>query len=252
MKSWLLTLALAGTAVHLSAQGTYTFQSTASIPITDSVTESTINVQTPCSGNDFVVMNIDADITFEQTGFMKILINDSVLSSYNGGDGADYQNTTFVSLNTPGAQHITAAEPPFNGTYASELNFDLLSAFSINGPWTLKLLVPTELAQGSLNWWGITFGCTGGLPTTVWHVPDGRVACFPNPAANHLHIALPLTGANDVNVMLYNAQGKKVLEQTTAFKQSMTLDVGALTEGLYTVACVVGVNRYTGLVSVQR
>lgn len=252
MKKWLLFLTFPFLATHLNAQGTYTFQTNASVPITDSVTESTIDVETPCSGNDFVVVSINADITFEQTGFMAILINDSVLSSYNGGSGADYQNTTFVSLGTPDAQHIATAEPPFNGTYAAELNFDLLSSFPINGPWTLKLLVPSALAQGSLNWWGITFGCIGGFPTSTLHVPNGRVACYPNPAVDRVYFVLPETNDAHAKVSLCNAQGKEVLARTVDYRPNVALDVSALPEGLYTTALTVGTARYTGLISVQR
>lgn len=246
MKKWLLLL-LAPLSIVTNAQGTYTFQSNVSVPITDSITESTINVETPCS-DDFVVMSINVDITFPQTGFLKILINDSALSSYNGGDQADYHNTTFVTLGTPGVQHIATGTPPFTDTFAAELNFDLLSAFPINGPWTLKLVVPQEIAaQGSLNWWSITFGCVGSIPNFVNEISNGHIACYPNPANNLLNIALPKSNVGSTKISFYNMQGKEVLTQNM-LEQNATLDVSTLPEGLYTIAG----DQYTGHVSVQR
>jgi subtilisin-like proprotein convertase family protein len=77
------------------------------------------------------------------------------LSDDNGGGGDNYTNTCF---STSAATNITAAAPPFTGSFLPEPgNFNALNGTPINGTWSLYVADDGAFIAGTLLNWSITF-----------------------------------------------------------------------------------------------
>lgn len=103
------------------------------------------------------------------------------LSTNNGGSGDNYTQTCFSPTAT---MPITAALPPFTGTFLPEGNWNVLNGAPINGDWSLLVSDAFGInAVGNLNWWSITFH-TDNQVSYSWS-PIAELSCStcPNPIA---------------------------------------------------------------------
>ena len=99
------------------------------------------------------------------------------LTNFNG-DGQNYTNTCFV----PGsAAPVSAASPPFSGSFAPDGNWSVLTGTPVNGTW--KLLLSDTTGQSVLRSWSI---CLGNDNEVTWQwIPDTGLSCqdCPTPLA---------------------------------------------------------------------
>ena len=96
--------------------------------------------------------------------------NTVILTSDNGGSGANYSNTCFTGIiATPIDANITPANAPFSsGYYNAETNLSALNSCNINGNWTLNVADDAGGSSGTLNSWSITFNTTSNTVTYAW------------------------------------------------------------------------------------
>lgn len=250
MKMLTMLSLLTTVAVRLSAQGAFGFFNNTPVPLIDSITESAIEIETdPCAGNGFEVSAVNVNVMYPVTGLLSISVNGKSLSSFNGGDGANYINTTFVTLSTPDVTHVAQGEAPFTGTFAAESHFDDFSAMPIQGTWVLTVRAPADLFEGSIESWGITFQCLGSMPTSAITHESERLTLYPNPASDFIRIG---TEAVD-HVSIYSMQGQQVLYTTVepGTRETM-IDLERLGAGTYRVAAVSGARRYYTTLTVIR
>jgi hypothetical protein len=253
MKTWLYAIspfAFCFQFFHAQSQGSvYVFQSTDPVVFTDTVNESTINVNAPCEG-EYWVNSVLLNIDYPTTGVLAVKLNGHDLTTFNGGNGANYTNTVLVSSTTLNMPLVTYADAPFTGTFASELNFETLSQYAINGPWTLRMSVPLVLVTGTLHSWQIAFTClTGGISTALdetINAEDLRV--YPNPANDVMMLA---TEIKQGEAKLFDASGQRVL-QTELNGDRTAVDVSNLSTGVYTLMVSDNNTVRTRTVSVQR
>jgi len=124
-------------------------------PAAGTITESVIEITDGYLISDIdVVVDIehtyDADITIEITSAGGTTV---MLSSFNGGDGDNYQVTTF---DDEAATNITNGAAPFNGSYAPVPGpLSLFDGESITGTWTLKITDYLNGDGGTLNGWSL-------------------------------------------------------------------------------------------------
>ena len=98
--------------------------------------------------------------------------NAITLSSDNGGNGNNYNNTIFTSGAAP---PITGGIPPFNGTYSPEESFNSFpGGNNPNGTWTLRVIDDVNSGDvGTLTNWCITFTYGSGITYTWTSNPAG-------------------------------------------------------------------------------
>jgi gliding motility-associated-like protein len=205
------TTICAGTSVPLStntqsniSQSTFTYTSGEAV-VTNNTVEAELNVTgivpSVLTANSIVSVCVDAEHVFP-ADFDMFLIAPSgqilELSTDNGGffpAGNAYSNTCF----TPTATNpINFATPPFNGTFAPEVNFNLLNGAAINGVWKLRIKDDgTYGVDGILNSWSITFNQTHNINHT-W-TPTTGLSCTncPNPTASPTTTTQYIVNVND-------------------------------------------------------
>ena len=118
-------------------------------------TESTAAVaESGAIGTEFTLDRVDLDITHTWTGDLDIVLvspagTELILSDRNGGSGDDYTDTVFQD----GGADITAASPPFTGTFEPE-GGTFASTFDgeeVNGNWVLRITDNAGGDDGTLN-----------------------------------------------------------------------------------------------------
>jgi len=127
---------------------------------------STINISDTFSISD---VNVTIDITQPWVGDLYICIRGPdgtlvELSTFNGGSGDNYTNTTF---DDEASISIVDGSPPFTGSFRPEGSLSDFDGKTTNGTWTLY--VDNWLhCEGTLNSWSltITFPATAPYATT--------------------------------------------------------------------------------------
>lgn len=117
----------------------------------------------------FGLVNVTLNITHPYVSDLEIVLKSptgvqTILSSNNGGAGANYTGTVFtMSAGT----NITAGIAPFSGSYIPEDSYyPQNSGQNGNGTWQLCITDEVGLDAGTLNSWSITFG-TGATGSTA-------------------------------------------------------------------------------------
>ena len=103
----------------------------------------------------------DLKITLKCPGGTTITL---VPANNYGLGGTDFTSTCFVT----GSPSITAATPPYTGSYAPSQPFSNLNACIVDGNWTLKVVDNAGGDVGNLVDWSITFNNTPAAPTYAW------------------------------------------------------------------------------------
>lgn len=148
-----------------------TFSNSTAYPIPDNnstgvqspITVSGINPATLSSG---VVVSVNTNITHTYDGDIELRLvapsgQYAVLSNRRGGSGDNYTNTTFA-MNGPTA--ITNGNPPYNGTFIPEGNFNSLTG-NVNGVWKLHVIDRASVDVGTIQNW--TLKINSQVPTTI-------------------------------------------------------------------------------------
>ena len=169
-----------------------TFSNTTAYPIPDNnstgvqspITVSGINPTALSSG---VVVSVNANITHTYDGDIELRLvapsgQYAVLSNRRGGSGDNYTNSTFA-MNGPMA--ITSGNPPYNGTFIPEGNFNSLTG-NVNGVWKLHVIDRASVDVGTIQNW--TLKINSQVPTSIsynWTSnPSGFNSTNQNPIAN--------------------------------------------------------------------
>ncbi|MFN8165954.1 MAG: HYR domain-containing protein [Bacteroidia bacterium] len=134
-----------------------------SLPLTVSGLSTSIN------GTTVKIAYVKVNITHSRVGQLSITLiapdaTTCNLSSNNGGNNANYQNTFF---RTGAATNVTAGSAPFNGSYAPEQAMSVFNSKNPNGTWTLKVADGTNSTTGTISTWEIAFIDGNGL-TYLW------------------------------------------------------------------------------------
>ncbi len=186
---------LLSTATPNSPQLTFTNNTSTAIPNNNATgINSTIAVSgiTPStiSGNQMV--KVCLNITHPTDDNLDVVLtcpsgNTVILTSDNGGSGANYSNTCFTGIiATPITANITPATAPFNtGYYNAETDLSTLNSCNINGNWTLNVADDAGGSTGTLNSWSITFNTTSNTVAYSW-APAGSLSAsnIANPVAS--------------------------------------------------------------------
>ena len=128
--------------------------------LTPSTLDASFGVETICL-NISHTWNADLDITLIAPDGTMIS-----LSSYNGGDSDNYQNTCFNQSTGPS---ITTGWGPFSGTYRPQGNLGYMNnGQNGNGTWKIRVFDSWGGDVGYLFNWSITFGNTPAPPVVPY------------------------------------------------------------------------------------
>ena len=111
--------------------------------------------------SNYGLTSVTINITHPYDGDLELVLVSpngvqTILSSNNGGSGANYTNTVFTMSAVPS---ITSGTAPFTGTYVPEQSFYAQNVGQDgNGVWQLCITDEVSGDVGALNNWSITFG----------------------------------------------------------------------------------------------
>ena len=143
-------------------------------------TESILTV-----GQDITIsdLNVQLNISFPYDGDLEIILvsprgTQVTLSSFNGGDSADFADTIF---DDQGGTPISFGFAPFFGTYRPEESLSQFDGEGAQGNWTLRVSADFNIdhfldGQGYLNAWSLQIegGGGGGPPPPPPPPPPGN------------------------------------------------------------------------------
>ncbi len=128
------------------------------------LTTSTINVSgvDPASVISKLKVNVSLTHTFDFDLALTLIAPDGrriLLSSNNGGAGANYTNTTF---DDNAGTSIVNGSAPFTGSFIPEDALNQLDGLNPNGDWKLEIDDQFAIDTGTLSGWSLTV--TSGVP----------------------------------------------------------------------------------------
>ncbi|MBA6151713.1 zinc-dependent metalloprotease [Gelidibacter maritimus] len=147
-----------------------------------------------------------------------------VLSNNNGADATqNYTNTVFDQEAT---NSIVGEEAPFTGSFIPEEDLSVIYGEMSAGNWTLEVTDLFDGDGGSLD--EFTLELCLSQPLSVEENNFDAFAIFPNPNNGDFTIKLQSHSGLDINVVLYDIRGRKVLENrfknTSNFREIIQLD----------------------------
>ncbi|MBC8490820.1 MAG: M28 family peptidase, partial [Bacteroidetes bacterium] len=175
------------------------------------ITYDTINIS-----QNGTVDDVDVNLTLTHTydGDLLILFNgptgtQKTLSSFNGGAGQNYTNTTF---DDEASIPITQGTPPFTGSFIPEQLLSQLDGISMNGNWILRIFDNTAGNQGTLLSWCVNVRYSNPISITgnTFPVEYELSQNYPNPFNPTTKINYSLGKSSDVKIIVYDALGKEV------------------------------------------
>jgi subtilisin-like proprotein convertase family protein len=181
-------------------------------PILDAqITYDTINIS-----QNGTVDDVDVNLTLTHTydGDLLILFNGPVssqlsLSSFNGGSGQNYTNTTF---DDEASIPITQGTPPYTGSFIPEHSLSNLDGISMNGDWVLRIFDNKPGNQGTLLSWCVIVRYSNPISVTgnTFPVEYKLSQNYPNPFNPTTKINYSLGKSSDVKLIVYDALGREV------------------------------------------
>ncbi len=199
------------------------------------ITQDTINISQSGIIND---VNVNLTINHANDGDLFIMVispnSSTTLSQYIGEGGQNYINTTFDdSASIP----ITAASPPFTGTFKPQGLLSLLNNQSVAGKWILKIYDKASPNTGSLISWCLNIKYTTpiGIVENI-SVTKGFALYqnYPNPfnPVTKIKFEIPsllsfphvLSGNSLVTLKVYDIIGKEITTLINEQLQSGTYE----------------------------
>ncbi len=181
-------------------------------PILDAqITYDTINIS-----QDGTVDDVDVNLTLTHTydGDLLILFNgptgtQKTLSSFNGGSGQNYTNTTF---DDEASIPITQGTPPFTGSFIPEQPLSQLDGISMNGKWILRIFDNTAGNQGTLLNYCVNIRYSNPISVNgnTFPVEYKLSQNYPNPFNPQTKINYSLGKSSNVRIVVYDALGREV------------------------------------------
>ena len=129
-----------------------------------------------------------------------------------------------------------------DGTYVDMKNTTYSNSVTLN-PYTSVILVKTGSAQVSAASANLTAAVVQEMAAPAAPVGAFDLTIMPNPAADRIQLTLrtPRTDAGKASIVIYAASGTVVSSrEITATDGPLTIDVSALSKGVYTVKVVYG------------
>lgn len=181
-------------------------------PILDAqITYDTINISQNGTVDD---VDVNLTLTHSRDGDILILFNgptgtQKTLSSFNGGAGQNYTNTTF---DDEASIPITQGTPPFTGSFIPEQLLSQLDGISMNGNWILRIFDNTAGNQGTLLSWcvNIRYSYTISVKGNTFPVEYKLSQNYPNPFNPTTKINYSLGKSSYIRIVVYDALGREV------------------------------------------
>ena len=175
------------------------------------VTYDTIDISQNGTVDD---VNVNLTITHPHDGDILLMINGPgsgqiTLSSFNGGSGQNYTNTTFDDeASTP----ITQGTPPFTGSFIPEQSLSGLDGISLNGKWVLRIFDNKIGDQGTLETYCVAVRYSNPISVTGNSYPvDYELSQnYPNPFNPSTKINYSLGRSSDVRIVVYDVLGREI------------------------------------------
>jgi subtilisin-like proprotein convertase family protein len=198
-------------------------------------------IQVPFEGG---VKDIDVTVNISHTRVKTLNVSligpdgaTIVLSSGNGGVGANFTNTIF---DDEAPVSITAGTAPFTGRFKPEQPLSSFDTKSVNGNWVLKIQDSVISQSGTLNDWCLNmdyYDLTAAIEDKIEPRSPELGQNFPNPAISTTTFPFRLTSADNIELVLHDIFGRKVRTLAEGyFEEGMhwiTGDLSGLPAGTY-------------------
>jgi hypothetical protein len=163
-------------------------------------------------------------------------IPNTELSTNNGGNGANYINTTF---DDEAEIPITQGTAPFTGIFKPQQLLSVYDETELHGTWKLRVLNYSYALSGQLVNWCMNFSVYDPIAIHNSQVPVSMILKqnYPNPFNASTSINYSLVRQSDVKISIYDILGREVKtlvnKNLTAGNYVLSFNAGDMASGLY-------------------
>ncbi len=223
----------------ISIQNCFNYENTTSQsvgPWQGDTTLSTININESSTISEVnVTMNINHTYVGDiEASLISPMGTEVLLTSANGGSGANYTNTTF---DDDASESITEGNPPFTGTYSPEGNLSDFNGENAQGEWTLKIEDLENWDGGTLLNWNLNI--CASLDVEDITPNSSSVLQIAEKSNKIFQVELgEYQSEDEIPLYVYNSNGQLLKFQTVSYNGSAylyELDMSYAPSGMYLV-----------------
>ncbi len=174
-------------------------------------------------------------------------ISNTELSTSNGGNGANYTNTTF---DDEAEIPITQSTAPFTGSFKPEQVLSVYNETELHGTWKLRMLNNSHTLTGQLVNWCMNFRVYDPIAVHNNQVPLSMKLSqnYPNPFNPTTSISYSLVKQSDLKIVIFDILGREVKtlvnKKLPAGEYVLSFNANDMASGLYFYSMFVDGNLY--------
>ena len=156
------------------------------------------------------------------------------------------------TLDDTGVQFICSASvPAITGTVKPEEPLSSLNGLNADGTWILRVEDPYNGDGGSINAVTLSFCNLEQSLSNSTSDFSSKIKVYPNPANENITISMPSNALGKNNYILYDLQGRKMIEKVDA-NSTVLLNTENLLEGVYLLSIQNGNDKTIRKIIIKR
>lgn len=156
------------------------------------------------------------------------------------------------TLDDSGVQFICSASvPAITGTVKPEEPLSSLNGLNADGTWILRVEDPYNGDGGSINAVTLSFCNLEQSLSNSTSDFSSKIKVYPNPANENITISMPSNALEKNNYILYDLQGRKMIEKADA-NSTVLLNTENLLEGVYLLSIQNGNDKTIRKIIIKR
>lgn len=258
MQTAIQNLQLAGIVVVISAGNSGS--ACGSISEVPAMFEESFSVGATNSADEIAGFSSRGPVTVDGSNRLKPEVSApgvDVLSSTNGGGYAAYSGTSMAGPHVAGLVALVISVNPWLAGRVSEIEHIIKSSAR---PAYTQDTCGTSYGTNRPNHaygWGIVNAVDAmtaalALQNTEAQANSNELIVFPNPANNWVEVILDTDTHEDSQLLLFDNQGKLVMQQPFGGKSYMSLNLDGISNGLYFYQVTNGKQQWSGKISIFR
>lgn len=164
------------------------------------------------------------------------------LSTNNGGNGANYTNTTF---DDEAEFSITQGTAPFTGSFKPEQELSIYDETQLHGTWKLRVFNNSPSLSGQLVNWCLNFSVYDPIAVQNNQIPLRMKLNqnYPNPFNASTSISYSLNRQSDVKISIFDILGREVKtlvnSKLPAGEYVLSFNANDMASGLYFYSMII-------------